>query len=260
MTRMELPVELKSVLEEMSIHLGDKATKRIRREIAEDADLSLVWPRFAAWMLRDIRPHAEGDERACAAIDGVIAFMSEWVETGIRPTRSVESADDWYAGNDSCDVVNDPTAARIDNAAVAAICAYSGKANYAAKSTWCAATVASWMDNTESDEAVEAAWDTAWWRQSDMLLRLCQQAPSSTTAMSEPTMIARERDVPLALHILDALERMLREREFLAEDDSFRRYFKHRKPRITEEDVIWALQLARDAIDDPLSDEGQDGR
>lgn len=68
--------------------------------IKEGADLSLVWPRTALWMLTNeqLVEAASADERCANAVADVAALYREWVETGKKPEarRFVEAA--WAAG------------------------------------------------------------------------------------------------------------------------------------------------------------------
>jgi hypothetical protein len=94
------------------------------------ADLTLVWPRFALWLLRG------GPERSLelpavkSAVDGVAALFERWVNTGDKPPVA-----DWRAAR-SASSSSSAYAAGTDYDAYAA---YAVDAAYAHRSFWNAA-------------------------------------------------------------------------------------------------------------------------
>lgn len=63
--------------------------ERFLASIPVGADLSMVWPRFALWMLADesspMWRASREDDRVAAAVDGVADLYREWVDVGVRP-------------------------------------------------------------------------------------------------------------------------------------------------------------------------------
>ena len=116
------------------------------------ADLSLVWPRFALWLLADpdhgARRRAEDDTRAVSAIDDVALLFAEWIGSGIRPEESRWAAARDAAGNAARDAANDATWHATWHAAWAAGWAAAGDTRWAAAraAARAAAGAAGWID------------------------------------------------------------------------------------------------------------------
>ena len=84
--------------------------ERFITAIAPGADLALVWPRFALWLLAEELPGKVSDKfpKSTAALADVAALYREWVESGAKPDR-----ERWVAARD------DALAARRDAACAA---------------------------------------------------------------------------------------------------------------------------------------------
>jgi hypothetical protein len=133
--------------------LGLAWPERFLDAIPEGADLSMVWPRWALWMLRGLDDRGRKGIRA--AIDGVIVLYAEWVENGIRP--EIERF----------------------QAAAYAVDAIHAAADAAYAATYAAYTDAVDVDAADvADYAAEAAADVAayWRRAADELARLLAAA------------------------------------------------------------------------------------
>ena len=127
------------------------------------ADLSMVWPRFALWLLSDSKHGVirfAGERKGVAdAISGVAALYARWVETGEKP-----SADEFEAAAAAAEAAEAawPAAA----AWAAAWAATEAQAAWAAEAAWAAA---------------QAAWAAAWKAMAANLLGLLREAPVSRT-------------------------------------------------------------------------------
>jgi hypothetical protein len=91
------------------------------------ADLSMVWPRFALWMLRGLPELTRPDVKA--AVDGVVTLYEQWVDLGVKP-----AAEKWRkARSAAADAAAYAAyAAYADAAAAAYAAAYAAYAAYAA--------------------------------------------------------------------------------------------------------------------------------
>lgn len=142
--------------------------------IREGADLSLVWPRFALWLLAA----ADSPMRAGAshefvrdAVAGVAALYRQWVATGTRPTASeaesaAESAEERAAG--AAWLAGERDASAAGSAALAAASAAWVMTESAAESA--ASAVALAAESAEESAAAIAAWIAAWQSMRDRLL------------------------------------------------------------------------------------------
>lgn len=134
--------------------------ERFFAAIPVGADLSMVWPKWALWMLDQL--DSRGNERVAAAIKGVQDLYAEWVETGVMPAIKRLSAAAERAGR---------TAAATDAAAAAA-----AAAAWAADAAADAADAAADAVVAAADAADEAAVRAYWRRAADELIRLLADA------------------------------------------------------------------------------------
>lgn len=124
------------------------------------ADLSMVWPRLALWMLSDsaggVQRATDGHADQRRAVDAVAALYREWIDTGSKPdaSRWVVDAVSWTSDVAAADAADAAAAAAADDA-VSAAC-------------W-VADVARWAD-------VDAAASAFWRALRDELLRLMRTA------------------------------------------------------------------------------------
>ena len=102
------------------------------RAAGEGKDLSMVWPRFALWLLSEDGSPITAKERAQAVVVNVADLFREWIETGNKPSRN---RFDVAAGA--------ARAARAAGAAWAAEAAEAARAARAARAAW-AARAAGW--------------------------------------------------------------------------------------------------------------------
>ena len=128
--------------------------------ITPGADLVLVWPRFAHWLLtREVAADAAKDPDCAKTVAGVAALFDEWI-AGNKP-----SADRW-------DGV--PWAASADSAADADSAAYAAAARVARVARAAAARVAR-ADSAAAARVARA--DSCYRRQAAQLLALLRAAP-----------------------------------------------------------------------------------
>ena len=104
------------------------------------ADLSMVWPKFALWMLRDRKSPvvvaAKSDAAVQRSVRGVAKLYAEWVQTGER-----SSEDRWAAAVAAAWAAGDSAWAAGDSAWAAAQAAARAAAQAAdqaaARAAWC---------------------------------------------------------------------------------------------------------------------------
>jgi hypothetical protein len=122
------------------------------------ADLSMVWPRFALWLLGDpdgpVVLAAANYPDVKASVEGVVALYREWVETGIKPAIARWSAARWSAARWSA--ARWSAAAAAADAAAAAAAAAADAAD-AAAARWSAAAAAA----ADAADAAAARWSAA---------------------------------------------------------------------------------------------------
>ncbi len=114
--------------------------ERFTRAIKVGADLSMIWPRFALWLLTEEVPRYVQDRRSLVSLEKVGALYKEWCE-GIKPsidrwqTARKIAVDAAYAAVDADDV--DAIRSAIHSATTAAI--YTDDAEGAASAACVAA-------------------------------------------------------------------------------------------------------------------------
>jgi hypothetical protein len=118
--------------------------ERFISAIPVGADLAMVWPCFALWLLSEELPqHARGSDLCAAAIAAVAALYAEWCETGKAPSQDLwaekrraanvaYAAYAAYAANVADAAANANAAANAADAAYAAYAAAAYAAAYAA--------------------------------------------------------------------------------------------------------------------------------
>ena len=164
-----IPVELARLEDVIFERLAKKDAMAwpaaVLKSIPVGADLSLVWPRFALWMLRGLPAKSLQRPDVKSAVDGVTALYERWI-AGAKP-----SVEEWHK-------------ARSAAAAYAAYAAYAASAAYAAAYAAYAAAYAAYADADAAapDAAAYAAADAAarrsFWRSAaDQLLALLKAAP-----------------------------------------------------------------------------------
>lgn len=139
--------------------------ERFAAAIDDGADLSLVWPKFAVWLLSDpehgtIR-YARLD-RSRDSIEAVVALFRRWIDRGERPPSeewraAVADSYAYYASSDA------------DSYAYYAASYAASSASYAAYAADAAASAAS-------------ARRAHWTRMADKLVQLIQAAPMAVPA------------------------------------------------------------------------------
>lgn len=136
--------------------------RRFAEAIPEGADLSLVWPRFAAWLLREGGPvcRPEYPTDVLAAVRRVRGLHERRIETGSRPVQA-EFAAAWSAAGAAA------RAAAGFAADSAAWFAARSAAGFAARSAARAA----------AESAARAARDAFWREAADQLIVLLASAP-----------------------------------------------------------------------------------
>lgn len=143
--------------------------ERFAQSIQVGADLSLVWPRFAVWLLSD-RDHGTIRyarlDRSRDSIEAVVALFRRWIDRGERPP-----SEEWRAAVASYGAVADYYAASASYASYAA--AYAA---YAASSASYAA------DAADAAASAASARRAHWTRMADKLVELIQAAPMAVPA------------------------------------------------------------------------------
>jgi hypothetical protein len=148
------------------------------------ADLGMIWPRFAVWLLGDsevgVIRHAK-TARTKKAVQDVVDLYAEWVRTGERPARAAAAS---VAGRVTsaftCAVY--AAAAAADAYAYAAYAAYAAAAAAAAAADVYAAAAAADAYAYAAYAAYAAARLTARRQQADYLLTLLRNAPIAPCA------------------------------------------------------------------------------
>lgn len=124
--------------------LGLAWPERFLDAIPVGADLSMVWPRWALWMLRGLNDR--GNAQVRSAIDGVIAPYDEWAGTGTKPARDrwivARKAAARAAARAATYAAANAAYAAYATATTAAACAACAAANsaYARSKFWCDAS------------------------------------------------------------------------------------------------------------------------
>jgi hypothetical protein len=143
------------------------------------ADLSLVWPRFAAWLLVDSEAGVSrfaGDRADVrAAIEGVSALYLRWVESGAQPPAEEFSE----AARSAAEAAAKSEAAEAEAAWAAAEAAWEvAEAVWAARSAAAAAWEVAEAARSAAAAATSArAWAQAWALMAAKLLELLAAAP-----------------------------------------------------------------------------------
>ena len=146
--------------------------ERFLSAIRVGADLHMVWPRYARWML-EVLPKTKNNKRANKSIASVLALYAEWCESGVQPGAGRFAAASTYA------------AASAAYSAAAAYYAAAASATYSADaaSTYSAAAYyAAYATTYAADSAADSAAYSAdarrkWWNESaEKLLELLAAA------------------------------------------------------------------------------------
>ena len=58
---------------------------RFMSAIQVGMDMTLVWPKFAIWLLRGIIPKKTKEKEVLSVIDGVSILYERWIATGVKP-------------------------------------------------------------------------------------------------------------------------------------------------------------------------------
>ena len=139
--------------------------ERFYRAPREGADLSMVWPQFASWLLRDAGL-LQVTDRNRKAIQDVIDLYAEWVATGVCPEKAR-----WKASAASA-------ADYATSAAFASAAAYAGYAATSAAVASAAASAAAYAGYAAAYAAAapSAARQNAWSAIADKLIELMSAA------------------------------------------------------------------------------------
>jgi hypothetical protein len=166
------------IFEGLSRADAQKWPARFLSAIRVGRDLSEVWPKFAIWLLRDVRKHARPDGKK--AIDGVIGYFrllpSERTFEKAQKVRAAASAAS--AADAAAAYAAYADAADADAADAAAYAAASAASAYAAASAADAAAYAAsaaYADAADAD-AADAARKRHFKRQAEKLLELLRAA------------------------------------------------------------------------------------
>lgn len=138
--------------------------ERFLESIPVGADLSMVFVKFAHWLLAvEVQPHVENSPGVKAAIDDVASLLQREIN-GDKPLPEAYMAE--------------AKAAKAAAESVARSVAWSARA--AARAAAWSAKAAAWSADAAADaawEAADAAWEGSYKRQSEKLLELLAQAP-----------------------------------------------------------------------------------
>jgi hypothetical protein len=147
--------------------------ERFTNAIRPGADLTMVWPQLAYWLLTDEVPPHTKNSRSLASLAEVGALYREWID-GTKPTK-----ERWLNARDaasaaSADADADSADAAADAAADASAAAAAAAAASAASADADAAADASASASASADAASASA--DAYRRQSDKLIELLEAA------------------------------------------------------------------------------------
>jgi hypothetical protein len=122
------------------------------------ADLSMVWPKYAAWMLDGLPK--QSNPKIKTAIEGVKWLYTQWTNTGIKPAAEkwIHAAADADAA--AADAAYAAAAAAATYAAYAAYAAAADAADAAADAADAAAAAAAYADAAAADGR------SKWWKKS----------------------------------------------------------------------------------------------
>lgn len=136
--------------------------ERFAQSIQAGADLSLVWPRFAVWLLSD-RDHGTiryaRSDRSRDSIEAVVALFRRWIDRGERPP-----SEEWRASYAA-------------DAASYASYASSYASSYAADAAADAADAAAAASYAYASSYAADARRAHWSRMADKLVELIRAAP-----------------------------------------------------------------------------------
>ena len=158
--------------------------------IAPGADLTLIWPRWAHWLLTTEVAKAAAKNSACAkAVADVAALFAKWIDTDKKP-----SAERWDRAAKATCVRTASDARRAAGAAARAASATwaSGAARAAWTSAWAAraasatARIASDASAAKVARAARAARAASYQRQAAQLLTLLRAAPGVQICPNNP--------------------------------------------------------------------------
>jgi len=140
-SRLGIPEVLARLEDRIFENLGNDASQkwplRFTSAIRPGADLALVWPKFAVWLLGEFLPPLTADERALKSLKEVADLYGEWVN-GAKP--SVERWRSAYATDDDADAATYAATYATDDdaydAAADAAIAYAAATDDAHQDAW----------------------------------------------------------------------------------------------------------------------------
>ena len=116
---------------------------RFASAITPGANLSMIWPQFALWLLDvELRNSASKNDACAKSVADVATLFREWVDTKVKPPAAAWRAAAAAAADAAADAYAAAAAAWCAAAAVAAAAADAAAADAAADAAWCAAVVA----------------------------------------------------------------------------------------------------------------------
>jgi hypothetical protein len=154
--------------------------ERFMGAIAPGADLTMVWPRFAHWMMTEEVPPRTKNKRSLASLAAVGALYREWID-GAKPAARRWDSERRAIHADAADIHTYAAAYAADAAAYAAAAAAYAAISadayaYAAVAAAAYASAAAYVA-VAADAAVDAAAYASYMRQAAKLIELLQSAP-----------------------------------------------------------------------------------
>lgn len=168
-----------AIHEGLPLKLAKEWPAQFTKAVPVGADLSMVWPKLALWILADekdgVKRFAGDRADVRKTIEGVAALYREWIESGTKPEQS-RWLSAWSAARSAAWSAARSAARSAESAAWSA---ESAAWSESAASAWSAASAASAAESAESAASAASAESAAsayWKKLADKLEKLLAAA------------------------------------------------------------------------------------